>query len=98
MSDDKKESLFDTRVDEVEVARILQLVSKPPNWREKPQPGDVSGNFDYWFDGGACRLVTGRTEFVFEDGIQANVLVIPTLSVSIEFPDGRRVEIRQTKP
>lgn len=56
-------------------------------------------DFDFWFDGGAGRVLTGWEEFVFENGAQAEVAAqVPSLSVTIDFPDGRRVEIRQTRP
>ena len=92
------EDMFAQRVDEFEVARILQLISQLPNRRDKAHPGDVSGDFDFWFDGGACHIWTGRLEFVFENGIKADVAApIPSLSLTIHFPDGRGVEIRQTR-
>jgi hypothetical protein len=93
---EKIERVFEDRVNELEVARILQLIGQLPNKHEKAQRGDMPGAFDLWFDGGACRFITGHTEYVFEDGSKASVLVTPTLSVLIEFPDGLRVEIRQT--
>jgi len=56
------------RVDEETVARILLAIATPPNRREEANPGDLSGNFDFWFDGGAARTITGWTEYEFEDG------------------------------
>jgi hypothetical protein len=86
---------FDKRISESEIARILALISQVPNRREKPKAGDVPGNFDFWFDGGACSYITGETVFSFTDGIQATVFVTPSLSVTIRFPDGREVSIFQ---
>jgi len=92
------EDMFARRVDEFEVAQILQLISQLPNRREHPHPEDLSGDFDFWFDGGACRVQTGRKEFVFENGISVDLAApIPSLSLTIDFPDGRQVEIRQTR-
>ena len=86
---------FNQRIDELEVARVLQLISEVPNKREKPQPGDLAGTFDFWFDGGACRIITGSTEYVLTKGIKVEVIVTPGLNVKIQFPDGRSVDIRQ---
>lgn len=57
--------------------------------------GDVDGDFDFWFDGGACRQITGWNEYVFHDGTVAEDLVTPGLIIVIRFPDGRRVSLRQ---
>jgi hypothetical protein len=90
------EDLFARRVDESEVARILQIVSHCPNKRKKPQAGDVSGDFDFWFDGGACRVVTGEWVFELDYGIRVSITSpSPWLEVFIKFPDGRRVSIVQ---
>lgn len=92
------EDVFAKRVDEFEVARILQLMSQVPNRRDKARPGDVSGDFDFWFDGGACRIQTGQKEFVFENGIKATLAApVPSLHLTIDFPDGRGVEVRQRR-
>src|SRR5262249_39107612 len=88
-------SIFDGRIPESEIARILGLMSQLPNKREKPQAGDLTGNFDLWFDGGAVRYVTGYSEFSFAEGMEATVLVTPLLAITIRFPDGREVDITQ---
>lgn len=84
------------RVSEEQVARVLQLMAAPPNRRDSPRAGDLPGQFDFWFDGGAGRIVTGWTTYHFSDGTRASHGTTLYLSVSIEFPDGRRVEVRQT--
>ncbi len=92
------EELFKRRVDEKVVAGILELIHAVPNKRERPLPGDREGRFSFWFDGGACREITGYNEYVFRDGVVAQVgSCIPALSVTIHFPDGRRVQVQQEK-
>jgi hypothetical protein len=39
------------------VSRILGLIAGLPNLRIQPQPGDRSGPFTHWFDGGAYGVV-----------------------------------------
>ena len=65
---------------------------------ERPGPEDLAGEFDFWFDGGACRQITGYTEYQLADGTVATNAVTPGLSLSIQFPDGRRVGIREHRP
>jgi hypothetical protein len=88
------EELFRNRVSEGQVARVLQLIATMPNKREKPISGDPPG-FDFWFDGGAGRIVTGWNEYDLADGTRATVGTIPTLSVTIQFSNGSRVSIGQ---
>jgi len=88
----------EARVTEEAVAWVLQLVATIPNKREARQAGDFEGDYDYWFDGGACEVFTGSIKFVFQDGTIATVAApIPSLSLDIRFPDGRRVRIRQER-
>jgi hypothetical protein len=91
-------SPFARRIDEMEVARILQLISVCPNRREQPRAGDLPGEFDFWFDGGAGRHITGWSEYSLDGGIQVVVPVTPGLIVTITFPDGRGLYIRETAP
>ena len=86
---------FEARVTEGDVARVLQLIAKIPNRREVRQVSDLEGDYDYWFDGGACKMETGSTRFMLQDGTSATVGVLPWLSLSIHFRDGRRVVIQQ---
>ena len=88
---------LERRVDERAVALVLACIAPGANRREKPIAGDLRGTFDFWFDGGAARVITGWTEFEFADGTRATVDVIPGLSVTIEFPNGCVVEVRQTR-
>lgn len=82
---------FAKRVSEQELARILELIAQQANRRDRAIPGDVEGQFDYWFDGGACRVQTGSVEFEFLDGTAARLGVpVPSLSLSVRFPDGGR--------
>lgn len=91
------ESFFDRRIKEEQVARILQLIATVPNRREVEQPGDLEGDYDFWFDGGAIELITGTTRFVFQDGTIAEVAVVPTLSLNINFRDGHVVKVQQQR-
>ncbi len=87
---------FSRRVSEKSVAEILNLIAAPPNLREKPNPGDIEGDFDFWFDGGAAMVETGCVHYRFENGARADVAApIPALSVTIVFPDGSRVRLKQ---
>lgn len=89
---------FAKRVSEADVVRVLRLVAETPNRRKKPTVGDIAGQFDYWFDGGACRYVTGVTYFELNDGTRCSSAVSPQLSFTIRFPDGREVSIHQRAP
>ena len=87
---------FDRRIDEGAVAKVLYLIATEPNRREKPTVGDLEGAFDFWFDGGAARIQTGYLDYSFADGTRAKLAApIPALSLTIEFPDGRRVRVQQ---
>jgi hypothetical protein len=50
------------RVGERAVADILRCIAETPNRRERPDPGDLEGSFDFWFDGGAGKFETGYVE------------------------------------
>lgn len=87
---------FERRVDERTLARVLDSIGDPPNRRSTPVAGDVEGAFDFWFDGGAARVLTGYVEYVFTDGTNATVgASFPALSVVIEFANGCRVRVQQ---
>jgi hypothetical protein len=88
--------VFSRRVGERELARVLELVETQPNRRDRPLPEDLDGDFDYWFDGGACRVLTGWQESEFFDGTVVQLAApVPALSLEVRFPDGRRVRIQQ---
>ena len=88
-------NVFETRVTEGAVAQVLQLISTIPNKREVRQVGDLEGDYDYWFDGGACKVYTGSMEFVFHDDTIARVAApIPSLSLHIRFREGACQVIR----
>jgi hypothetical protein len=89
------EQFMRNRVSEEAVARVLGCVAALPNRREAPLVDDPKGDFDFWFDGGTCRMITGYNEFRFQDGTIAHVVVSPLLAVEISFPDGRRVRVHQ---
>jgi len=83
------------RVDEEAVARILLSIATTPNRRARPNPGDLSGSFDFWFDGGAAGMITRWTQYEFADGTRAKRGVVPGLSVEIQFPNGCAVVVSQ---
>jgi len=93
--DTPKATPLKQRVSVEQVARILASISAPPNLRNRRQLGDIEGDYDKWFDGGAIRIVTGYTVYEFEDGSRAVVDFLPSLSVTIEFVDGTRVTVLQ---
>lgn len=78
-----------------EVADLLSLIADPPNCRDRPIEGDLDGDFDFWFDGGACKDVTGDRRYVFKEGHKASMPTTPGLVVSIKFADGRSVQLIQ---
>ena len=80
------------------VGTILLAIAVTPNRRNKPRTGDLSGSFDFWFDGGAARMITGWTEFEFADGTRARVDVVPGLHVVIQFKNGYGALISQLDP
>jgi hypothetical protein len=88
MTDHKFVSLHD-------LLHILILIERMPNAREQPLPDDLEGNYDYWFDGGAMRVVTGYNVFDFKDGSRATMHEIPFFDIGIEFSNGARIRIRQ---
>ena len=86
------------RVDANAVGKILQTIAVPPNRRDKPKTGDLTGNFDFRFDGGAARIITGWTQYEFADGTRARVDVTPGLHVVIQFKNGYGADISQLDP
>jgi hypothetical protein len=89
------EERFRHRVSEQQVAEVLQRIATIPNKREQPIAGDTPGMFDFWFDGGAGRIITGWNEYELTDGTHVTVGTVPALSVAIKFPDGSRVRVEQ---
>jgi hypothetical protein len=83
------------RVTIQDVARILEMMSQLANKRKTPREGDIQGDFDEWFDGGARRFVTGTTTYEFSDGTHVLVSVTQFLRMSIRFPNGETVQISQ---
>ncbi|MAT71226.1 MAG: hypothetical protein CMJ58_17080 [Planctomycetaceae bacterium] len=81
----------------VRVARLLQLMNDQPNVRTEPLPGDRSGSYMYWFDGGACRCLTGGpVEFEFDDGSSATQWVFSDpFSVTFRLADGTELSLKE---
>lgn len=83
------------RVDELEVAGVLALLNGVKETRDRPLAGDLEGEFDSWFDGGAIRVITGYLEYFFRNGAYARVTVLPKLCLRVRLPDGHTVWIEQ---
>lgn len=87
---------FERRVAESRVAHVLASIAAEPNRRSTAIAGDLVGEFDYWFDGGAAKVETGYITYRFSDHTTAVVgFPVPALSVEIEFSDGCRVRVQQ---
>jgi hypothetical protein len=82
-------------VSEATIGDILQRIGRPANLRSERREGDIEGDYDRWFDGGAVKHTTGVSEFILDDGSRASVAVTPLLSIEIHLTDGRRVHVRQ---
>ena len=80
-----------------ELTPLLAKMSSPPNRRDQPGADDIEGRFDFWFDGGACQLVTGCSRYVFDNGAEAFQEVSAGLKVHVKFADGRYVKIEQSE-
>ena len=90
--------MCDERVPEDRVGKILDIIAAPPGRRNSPGETDLPGDFDYWFEGGACRIHTGSLYFTFEDGTEAHVVFpAPWLNVNIVFADGAVVDVVQRR-
>ncbi|MBS1794310.1 MAG: hypothetical protein JSS81_10675 [Acidobacteria bacterium] len=85
--------MWENRIGEGAVARILSLIAAPPNAR--PDPAEP--NYRQIFDGGTITFQTGVTLYEFADGTRALAGVLPHLNVTIVFPDGRTISIEQKK-
>lgn len=80
------------------MARILQSIAAPPQYRTQPIAGDLPGDYSFWFDGGAGQFHTGSAHYDFADGTNAVVACPATwLWVQIRFPNGELVEIVQRR-
>jgi hypothetical protein len=77
------------------IARVLWAIHAPQNVRHQPKPGDRPGDFSWWFDGGACQVITGSTRYIFNDGTTAFQAVLPHLHISIRLPEGTTVNVTQ---
>ena len=96
MQGSNKGGLLGRRVNEETVAHVLYMIATQPNFRQVPQPGDLEGEYDYWFDDGACKAHRGGQLFVLRDGTHVEVAAPwPVLSLTIRFPDHRVINIQQ---
>jgi hypothetical protein len=91
----RKLNIVGQRVNEQAVANILNCIAILPNYREERQTDDLNGDYTYWFDHGACKIMRGGKRFVFKDGTKADLAELPLLSLTINFPDGRVVVVQQ---
>ncbi len=73
--------------------QILTAIANPPNRHKSRLPTDINGDFDEWFDGGAFRIVTGYTTYVFANGSRAVVHTLPYLLITVTMPGGETVKI-----
>lgn len=81
------------------IAQILSLVANPPGRRDRRQPGDREGPYQFWFDGGAGAEITGgATQYSFADGALAWDGVALGSGVDIRLVDGCRVHIAIDSP
>jgi hypothetical protein len=80
-----------------EVARILTLMTAPPNPRQRPLEHDLKGNFDTWFDGGAVKHDTGISTYAFANGSSATTGTSLRLGVGITLPSGRRISVTEAQ-
>ena len=89
---------FGRRVREEEVARVVSIIANPPNLRDSPEEGDITGDYHAWFDGGAVRYDTGSKTYSFADGTTAWVVApAPWLRIEMELPSGERVVVAQVE-
>ena len=80
----------------VDIAHVMQVVGSTPNLRDAPAPGDLEGQFDRWFDGGAVRMVTGYNVYRLQSGARAITTSCDTGHViSISFAGEYHVELRE---
>lgn len=86
---------FPKQISASEIADILHTIETLPNLRSHPQEGDLDGDYDEWFDGGAVRHVTGYNEYEFHNGVRVWWHVLPYLSITIELANGESVHIKQ---
>jgi hypothetical protein len=78
-----------------QLARILSLLAGQDAQRRRPLPGDLPGDFDAWFDGGAVRYLTSLTEYHFADGSRASVHDLAPTKLQVELPDGALATIEE---
>lgn len=83
------------RVHRQQVASILGLLAEPPNYRHRPQQGDMAGDFNAWFDGGAVRYLTSITEYHFADGSRASFHDLALRTIHVELTDGACITIEE---
>jgi hypothetical protein len=81
------------RARRLQLATILELLAERPNYRQRPQPGDMAGDFDAWFDGGAVRYLTSITEYYFANGARASFHDLSLRKLFVELPDGAKITI-----
>lgn len=80
------------------IGRLLAQVEELGEVRTRPAPGDLAGDFDGWFDGGAFKDDTGSRTYFLLDGTTIGVTPFSLLPVRITFPEGAVVTVMQRKP
>jgi hypothetical protein len=80
------------------VARVLLAIATTPGRRLSPEPDDLPGSFDCWFDGGACSHDTDHTHFQLADGSEAWVSTsLAALRGGVRLPSGQVVQFEQSR-
>lgn len=72
-----------------DIAKILNLIADPPNIRPDPL-GEFGKSI---FDGGEMFVVTGQTRWEFSSGAKAYSGTLGYTNLTVEFPDGLRINI-----
>ena len=71
----------------------LILIDLRPHQRKEPQTGDLVGDFDFWFDGGAVKITKDVDLYFFQDGTKAIHRNDESQILQITWKDGVVIEI-----
>ena|SRR5579859_2602194 len=81
------------RARRLHVSTRLELLAELPRYHQRPRPGDMIGQFDAWFDGGAVRYLTSITEYHFADGTHASCHGLSLRTLHVALTDGAQITI-----